>query len=78
MEFRDLPRKTLFRPDEVARFLSVSLKTILRWYHSGVIEGVKPGRSLRIYRESVVRLVDEKDSASHGEHSAPPAFNPSE
>jgi len=64
-EFRDLPGKTLLRPDEVARFLSVSIKTIMRWYHSGLIEGVKAGGSLRIYRESIVSLVEEKDSPSH-------------
>jgi excisionase family DNA binding protein len=63
-EFRDLPVKTLLRPDEVASFLDVSLKTIYRWYHSGFIEGVKFKRSLRIYRGSIVKLLDERDSFS--------------
>jgi excisionase family DNA binding protein len=53
-----LPDKTLLRPDEVAEFLSVSVKTVYRWYHAGVIDGTKFQRSLRIYRESVVRLLD--------------------
>jgi excisionase family DNA binding protein len=60
--FGDLPLKTFLTSGEVARFLSVSLKTIHRWYHSGLIGGVKAGRSLRIYRDSIVKLVDEKDS----------------
>ncbi|MGD0663725.1 MAG: helix-turn-helix domain-containing protein [Syntrophorhabdales bacterium] len=65
MEFGDLPHKTLLRPDEVARFLSVSLKTVYRLYHSGLIEGVKANGSLRIYRDSLLKLVDEKDSLPH-------------
>ncbi len=57
-EFQDLPHKTLLRPDEVAVFLSVSLKTVYRWYRSGLIEGTKVKRSLRIFRESILRLID--------------------
>jgi hypothetical protein len=38
-EFGDLPLKTLLKPDEIALFLSVSLKTIHRWYHSGKDDG---------------------------------------
>ncbi len=64
-EFGDLPRKTLLRPDEVARFLSVSLKTVYRWYRYGFIEGAKAKRSLRIYRDSVLKLIDEKDPFPH-------------
>jgi excisionase family DNA binding protein len=61
--FADLPQKTFLRPDEVALFLSVSLKTVYRWYRSGLIEGTKVKRSLRIYRDSILRLVDDKDEA---------------
>lgn len=57
-EFHDLPHKTLLRPDEVAIFLSVSLKTVYRWYRSGLINGTKVKRSLRIYRDSVLQLID--------------------
>jgi len=57
--------RRFLRPDEVARFLSVSLKTVYRWYHSGSIEGVKTGRSLRIYRDSILKLVDGKDASFH-------------
>ena len=65
MEFLDLPLKTLLRPDEVARFMSVSMKTVYRWYHTGLIDGAKARRSLRIYRDSILKLVDEKDSFPH-------------
>lgn len=57
----DLPDKTLLRPDEVALFLSISLKTVYRWYHSGIIEGIKFKRSLRIYRDSIVKLMDDEE-----------------
>jgi excisionase family DNA binding protein len=59
-EFQDLPKKTLLRPDEVALFLSVSLKTVYRWYRSRVIDGTKVKRSLRIYRDSIMKLIDGK------------------
>jgi excisionase family DNA binding protein len=63
MEFGDLPHKTLLRPDEVAIFLSVSQKTVYRWYRSGFIEGTKVKRSLRIYRDSILKLmIDENRS----------------
>ena len=62
--FGDLPLKTFLTSGEVARFLSVSLKTIHRWYRSGLLEGVRARRSLRIYRDSILRLVDEKGSSS--------------
>jgi excisionase family DNA binding protein len=58
MEFRDLPQKTFLTPDEVALFLSVSLKTVYRWYSLGLIEGTKVRRSLRIYRNSILKLVE--------------------
>ena len=38
------------------------MKTVYRWYRSGFIEGAKARGSLRIYRDSIVKLVDEKDS----------------
>jgi predicted site-specific integrase-resolvase len=42
--------------------LSVSLKTVYRWYRSGLIEGTKVKRSLRIFRDSILRLVDNNGS----------------
>lgn len=64
IELSGLPQKSLLRPDEVAAFLSVSLKTIYRWHEMGVIEGTKLKKVLRIYRESVLKLITENDSAA--------------
>ena len=62
--FSDLPEKTLLRPDEVAVFLSVSVKTVYWWVENGTLKGTKmAGRSLRIYRESVVCLVNRNTTA---------------
>jgi len=47
----ELPAKSLLRPDEVARFWSVSVKTIYRWIDIGILEAVKKGGTLRITRE---------------------------
>jgi len=57
-EFLDLPHKTFLRPYEVATFLSVSLKTVYRWHGSGLIEGTKFKRSLRIYKDSILKLIE--------------------
>jgi excisionase family DNA binding protein len=52
--FNDLPNKSLLRPDEVGAFLSVSEKTVRRWVAEGVIRGVRLGKSIRIFRDSLV------------------------
>lgn len=57
VKYRDLPDKTLLRPNDVASFLSVSLKTVYRWHRLGTIRGIKVKGSLRIYRDSIVKLV---------------------
>ena len=64
-QFGDLPLKTLLKPDEVARFPGVSSNTVYRWYHFGLIEGVKANGILRIYRDSVLKLVEEKNLIGH-------------
>jgi len=38
---RPVPNKILLRPNDVALFLGVSLKTVYRWYHLGEIKGTK-------------------------------------
>lgn len=60
-KFQDLPDKTLLRPNDVALFLSVSLKTVYRWYRLGAIQGIKVKGSLRIYRHSILKLVNVND-----------------
>ncbi len=59
-DFKDLSPKTLLTPVEVALFLSVSLKTVYRWFRLGVVDGTRVNRSLRIYRESVLEMIDER------------------
>jgi excisionase family DNA binding protein len=51
----DLPAKTLLRPDEVAAFWSVSVKTIYRWIDMGILEAVKKGGTVRVPRENAER-----------------------
>lgn len=48
---KSLPEKELLRPDEVAKFWSVSVKTIYRWIDLGIIPGVKKGGTVRVPRE---------------------------
>ena len=55
--FNDLPNKSLLRPDEVGAFLSVSEKTVRRWVAEGVIRGVRLGKSIRIFRDSIVNWI---------------------
>ncbi len=50
----DLPVKTLLKPDDVAAFFGVSLKTVYRWHKQGLIAGVRIKRSLRISRDSIM------------------------
>lgn len=63
VDLSDLPARTLLTPEEVAVFFSVSLKTIYRWYQGGIIEGVRLNRSIRIYRDSVLKLVGNAGKA---------------
>lgn len=54
MTYSDLPNKTLLRPEEVASFLRLSRQSVHRLYESGEIEGIKAGKPLRLFRESVI------------------------
>lgn len=54
MEYaKTLPERTFLRASEVASIFGVSLWTVYSWHEAGKIEGVKIGRSLRLYRKSV-------------------------
>lgn len=49
----DLPNKTLLRPDEVAKFFGVCVRTIYNWIEKGWLTAYRPGdKSTRITRES--------------------------
>jgi excisionase family DNA binding protein len=47
----DLPDKDLLRPDEVAKFWRVSVKTVYRWIDIGIMPGVKRGGTVRVPKE---------------------------
>ena len=52
-----LPDKDLLRPDEVAAYLSLSVKTIYRWIDEGKLEAIKVGeKTLRIPHEAIKTL----------------------
>lgn len=52
-----LPNKELLRPDEVAVYFSVSVKTIYRWIDEGKLEAVKVAeRITRIERKAALKL----------------------
>lgn len=52
-----IPNKLLFRPDEVAKLLSLHRDTIYRWIKQGKLSAIKtPGVSLRISREEIERI----------------------
>lgn len=55
---KELPKKALLRPDEVARYLGVSRSVIYAWCDLGVLEAeqyVEHG-TIRIPREAVEEL----------------------
>lgn len=54
----DLPNKTLFRPDEVAKFFSVSRSTVYQWVDEGILKACKPAAgSIRIFRSSIIEAL---------------------
>lgn len=55
----DLPEKTLLRPDEAAEFFRISLRTIYRWIDEGLLVAYKPGRGIRVSRDSILELLDK-------------------
>jgi excisionase family DNA binding protein len=64
----DLPRKSLLRPDEVAKFLSISKSSIYRWVDEGKLLACSLSRgSVRIFRKSVLELVEKQSTGSFDE-----------
>lgn len=59
--FERLPDKPFLRLDEVAVFFSVTQRTVYNWYASGRLTGCNPNGSIRIYRASVVDLVEKSE-----------------
>ncbi|MFO0700271.1 MAG: helix-turn-helix domain-containing protein [Nitrospira sp.] len=59
--------KPLLRVGEAAELLSVSRWTIYRWVEEGRLRGTKIGKSsLRIFRESIVGLIEGSESTMPG------------
>lgn len=59
--------KTFLRVGEAAELLSVSRWTIYRWVEEGRLRGTKIGKgSLRIFRESIVGLIEKNECAMAG------------
>lgn len=56
----DLPEKTLLTPEEIARFFTVDKRTIYNWCDEGKLKWCKPNGIIRIYRISVVELLQQK------------------
>jgi len=63
MEIKGLPDRDLLRPDEVAIYFSVSERTIQRWCIDEKLEYCKPNGMLRIFRKSVLELVEKTKNA---------------
>ncbi len=61
----DIMNKMLLRVGEAAELLAVSRWTIYRWVEEGRLRGTKIGKgSLRIFRESVVALIERNKRES--------------
>jgi excisionase family DNA binding protein len=59
--------KSLLRVDEPAEYLSVSRWTIYQWVEEGKLRGATIGKSsLRIFNESVQRLIQETEVDGDG------------
>lgn len=56
-----LPNKELLRPDEVAVYFSVTVRTVRRWIGEGKLKAVKVFGVTRIPRKEVVKAQKVKD-----------------
>jgi len=53
----ELPKRELLRPDEVARYYSVTVRTVRNWIYDGKITAVKIARNvIRVHRSSLVKM----------------------
>ncbi len=58
-----LPKKDLFRIDEVATYFSVSERTVRLWIDHGHLVAVKKAGSIRILRKSILKckILDKRE-----------------
>jgi len=59
-DYDDLPYRTFLKVDEVAAFLNVSSKTVYRWCDEEEIKVIKLNKSLRIFRNSLLKFIKRK------------------
>lgn len=54
----DLPNKALLRPDEVADYFSVDVRTVYLWIEEGIIQNAirVTKKTIRIPREEAIRI----------------------
>jgi excisionase family DNA binding protein len=57
-----LPEKELLRPDEVAAYFSVTRRTVYNWIKEGKLESRKASSLVRIYRDSVLELLQKHET----------------
>jgi len=51
-----LPDKLLLRPDEAAKFLSITRKTIYLWIEQGKLDAGKINGLIRVPREAIGKI----------------------
>ena len=56
-----LPNKELLRPDEVAAYFSVTVRTVRRWIGEGKLKAVRVFGVTRIPRKEVVKAQKVKE-----------------
>lgn len=61
-----IPRKTLFRVQEVAVIFSVTPRTVYNWIDEGVITSLKVGGARFVTRESLSEVLNRSDSDDIG------------
>ena len=57
---RDLPDKDLLRPDEVAEYFRISVKTVRRWIKKGTLASVKVNNIVRVPRSAAIALLKSR------------------
>lgn len=63
-DINKLPAKSLLTPREVAKFFSVTLRTVYNWCEEGKLRYTKLGAIIRIYRFSVIEMIKDGDNST--------------
>lgn len=59
-------RADLIRPRDVAQRLNISISTVYKWAHCGMLPCVKLGKAVRFRPESVDKLLDQQERIAYG------------